>query len=59
MDSPMTWGDYLTIEVLIPGAIAAGLGLIVFVAFARDTIAMRRKANAAMAEVMAEHGEKR
>lgn len=48
MNEPMTWGDYLTIEVLVPGAFVAFLALIAFVAFARTTIEARRKADAAL-----------
>lgn len=45
VDSPMTWGDYLTIEfaALVPAAL---LSVIAFVAFVRTTIEARRKADA-------------
>jgi len=48
MNEPMTWGAYLTLGVLIPCAIAAFVGLIVFIAFARRAIEAKRRTDRAI-----------
>ncbi len=46
MNSPMTWGDYVTIEILIPGAVIVVVTVILFAKLAYRIVKERREADA-------------